>query len=66
MCCFMQVELNARYSSGRAKLKAAGFPEDLIRSLGESSFVVVPLYSPDKSLGVMIVDNFVTRDANFH
>ncbi len=36
-------------------------PEDLIRTLGESSFVVVPLYSPDKELGVIIVDNFVTR-----
>ncbi|NOR24370.1 MAG: GAF domain-containing protein, partial [Desulforhopalus sp.] len=36
-------------------------PEDLVRTLGESSFVVVPLYSPDKELGVIIVDNFVTR-----
>lgn len=35
-------------------------PEDLIRTLGESSFVVVPLFSPSKALGVMIVDNFVT------
>jgi signal transduction histidine kinase/DNA-binding response OmpR family regulator len=35
-------------------------PDDLIRILGESSFVVVPLYSPSKALGVMIVDNFVT------
>jgi signal transduction histidine kinase/DNA-binding response OmpR family regulator len=35
-------------------------PEELIRTLGESSFVVVPLYSPSTSLGVMIVDNFVT------
>lgn len=35
-------------------------PEDLIRTLGENSFVVVPLYAPGKALGVMIVDNFVT------
>lgn len=35
-------------------------PEDLLRTLGESSFVVVPLYAPGKSLGVMIVDNFIT------
>lgn len=35
-------------------------PEDLLRTLGEWSFVVVPLYSPSTSLGVMIVDNFVT------
>ncbi len=35
-------------------------PEDLLRTLGESSFVVVPLYAPGKALGVMIVDNFIT------
>lgn len=35
-------------------------PEELLRLLGERSFAVVPLYAPGKSLGVMIVDNFVT------
>jgi len=35
-------------------------PEELLGILGESSFVVVPLYAPGKALGVMIVDNFVT------
>ncbi len=42
--------------------RAAGcrVPADLINLLGESSFVVVPLFSPSKALGVMIVDNFVT------
>lgn len=35
-------------------------PQELIHTLGELSFVIVPLYSPDKALGVMIVDNFVT------
>ena len=35
-------------------------PEELVRTLGESSFAIVPLYSPSKALGVMIVDNFVT------
>lgn len=43
------------------KAEGCRIPEDLIHSLGESSFVVVPLYSPDKELGVIIVDNFVTR-----
>lgn len=38
-------------------------PEDFLRTFGESSFVVVPLYSPSKALGVMIVDNFVTGAA---
>lgn len=35
-------------------------PDALISILGETHFVVVPLYCPDKALGVMIVDNFVT------
>ncbi len=35
-------------------------PDDFLHTFGESSFVVVPLYSPSKALGVMIVDNFVT------
>lgn len=44
---------------------AQGFriPEDFLRIFGESTFVVVPLYSPSKALGVMIVDNFVTGAA---
>lgn len=33
---------------------------ELLRILNHDSFVVVPLYSPSKSLGVIIVDNFVT------
>ncbi len=36
-------------------------PVDLLRLLGEDTFIVVPLYSPSKSLGVIIADNFVTR-----
>lgn len=35
-------------------------PFELLTTLGESSFAVVPLFSPEKSLGVIIVDNFVT------
>jgi DNA-binding response OmpR family regulator len=42
------------------KAEDCRIPQDLISTLGESTFVVVPLYSPDKALGVMIVDNFVT------
>jgi len=34
--------------------------QELIDILGEGSFAVVPLYSPSRALGVMIVDNFVT------
>jgi DNA-binding response OmpR family regulator len=33
---------------------------DLIELLGEDTFVVIPLFSPSKSLGVIIADNFVT------
>ncbi|SHO52498.1 response regulator [Desulfopila aestuarii] len=36
-------------------------PEQLLRTLDHDTFIVVPLYSPSKSLGVIIVDNFVTR-----
>lgn len=36
-------------------------PSELLRILDNSSFVAVPLYSPSKSLGVIIVDNFVTH-----
>ncbi|EKD39131.1 MAG: hypothetical protein ACD_75C00502G0002 [uncultured bacterium] len=36
-------------------------PDELVQLLGESSFAVVPLRSPSKSLGVMIVDNFITE-----
>ncbi|WP_163340274.1 response regulator [Desulfopila sp. IMCC35008] len=36
-------------------------PYELLHILDHSSFVVVPLYSPSKSLGVLIVDNFVTH-----
>lgn len=37
--------------------------QDLLNTLGEDSFVVVPLYSPTRSLGVIIADNFVTRSS---
>jgi len=36
-------------------------PADLIDLLREDTFVVVPLFSPRKSLGVLIADHFVTR-----
>ncbi|MGB3209661.1 MAG: response regulator [Desulforhopalus sp.] len=52
----MKISINVQ--NGQAK--GCRVPDDLINTLGESSFVVVPLYSPVKALGVMIVDNFVT------
>ncbi|MBE9520939.1 MAG: response regulator [Proteobacteria bacterium] len=36
-------------------------PDDLLELLGEDTFVVVPLNSPNRFLGVIIADNFVTR-----
>lgn len=36
-------------------------PAELLRLLDNDTFIVVPLYSPSKSLGVIIADNFVTR-----
>lgn len=35
-------------------------PDTLKELLNHDTFVIVPLYSPSKSLGVIIVDNFVT------
>lgn len=36
-------------------------PPELLRLMGEDTFVIVPLYSPSRSLGVIIADHFVTR-----
>lgn len=36
-------------------------PHELIELLGEDHFVVVPLFSPSHSFGVLIADNYVTR-----
>ncbi len=57
-CCSSRHKKSILVRNGKAE--GCRVPEDLIRILGESSFVVVPLYSPSKALGVMIVDNFVT------
>jgi signal transduction histidine kinase/CheY-like chemotaxis protein len=35
-------------------------PNDFLQLLNENNFVVVPLFSPSRSLGVIIADNFVT------
>ncbi|MEE4242497.1 MAG: response regulator, partial [Desulfopila sp.] len=35
-------------------------PQDFLELLNERNFVVVPLFSPSESLGVIIADNFVT------
>lgn len=34
---------------------------ELMQLLGEDNFVVIPLFSPSQSLGVLIADNFITR-----
>jgi len=44
--------------NGRADIPV---PSELIELLAEDTFVVVPLFSPSKSLGVIIADHFVTR-----
>ncbi|MFA7348256.1 MAG: response regulator [Desulfurivibrionaceae bacterium] len=43
------------------RFSALGVPRELINILDEDSFVVVPLYSPGRSFGVIIADNYVTR-----
>jgi len=41
---------------------ALGLPvsQSLLNLLGEQNFIIVPLYSPSQSLGVIIADNFIT------
>ena len=36
-------------------------PDDLLATLNQDSFIIVPLFSPDRSLGVIIADNFITN-----
>lgn len=36
-------------------------PPSLIENLKQSTFLVVPLFSPSQSFGVIIVDNFITQ-----
>ncbi|MBA3016346.1 MAG: response regulator [Proteobacteria bacterium] len=35
--------------------------DDMVKFLGTEDFVVVPLFSPHRALGVIIADNYVTR-----
>lgn len=44
--------------NGQAKYPVA---QDLIQLLGEDSFAIAPLFSSERSLGVVIVDNFISR-----
>ena len=41
-------------------LSTVPVPQDLINLLGEDTFVVVPLFAPGRSIGVIIADNYVT------
>ena len=43
--------------------KDCDVPDSLIEILQQPSFVVVPLYSPSRSFGIIIVDNFITQTA---
>lgn len=43
--------------NGRADI---AIPQELIGALNQDSFIIVPLYSPNRSLGVLIADNQIT------
>ncbi|MEA2082718.1 MAG: response regulator [Thermodesulfobacteriota bacterium] len=49
-----------RNGNGSFSSNSFPVPHDLINLLGEKDFVVVPLFSPGRALGVIIADNFVT------
>ena len=36
-------------------------PVELVETLKENSFIIVPLFSPRRPVGVLIADNFITR-----
>jgi len=60
---------NHRNHGGQSERRGVGeegdaplaIPEELINLLDEDNFVIVPLYSPGRSFGVIIADNYVTR-----
>lgn len=54
------VSVDRRKQSAEDQGEKLQVPHDLIELLGEDNFVVVPLYSPRSSFGVIIADNFVT------
>ncbi len=47
-----------KVTNGKASVPV---PEDLINLLEEDTFIVVPLFAPGRSIGVIIADNYVTR-----
>lgn len=55
------LEERRKSTGGASGVQAIEVPDALIRLLDEKDFCVVPLYSPGRSLGVIIADNFVTR-----
>ncbi len=55
-CSQLRKSMNVHY--GRAP--GVVIPESFLRILNVDNFVVVPLFSPSRSLGVIIADNFVT------
>lgn len=55
-CSRVRKSMNVHY--GRAQ--GVIIPEDFLNILNVENFVVVPLFSPSRSLGVIIADNFVT------
>jgi signal transduction histidine kinase len=55
--------VHERREKAEADAPLLAVPRDLINILDEDSFVVVPLYSPGRSFGVIIADNYVTRRA---
>ena len=53
--------LNEQREKAEGGAPPLAVPRELINILDEDSFVVVPLYSPGRSFGVIIADNYVTR-----
>ncbi len=52
-----QQRKSIQVSQGRSSVPV---PPELLKLLDEDSFVIVPLYSPGRTLGVIIADNYIT------
>lgn len=56
--CSKRVSIHIQNGQYRGKI----ISKDLLNSLQEDDFIITPLFSPNKSLGIIIADNFVTAD----
>ncbi|MDJ0623333.1 MAG: response regulator [Desulfocapsaceae bacterium] len=55
-CCQQKKAINVK----KCTFNDVSIPQDFCRMLDVNDFVVVPLFSPSRSLGIILADNYVT------